>query len=250
MVSDKLPILVVKVGTSTLLGVHDRPKDTFEQVATSIRRLSNQYRIVLVTSGAIGFGVVRLELTERPEEAEKLQALSMIGQVGILRQWREAFDPETIGQVLVTRQDLERQASKGAFRASVEAVWEYGAVPIVNENDAVSSEEISFGDNDRLAAEVASVLGAEWLVMLTDQDGIQADFGMSTQRRLETATIEAASSHIKETTSHLGRGGASSKLVAAQVALKAGVRICIAHAADERVIERALTGQAGTKIVQ
>ena len=250
MVASIRPIIVVKVGTSSLLGDHDRPSAAFENLAVQITQLMTSYRVALVTSGAIGFGVRQLALSERPQNVDQLQALSMIGQVGILRRWREAFQDTTIGQVLVTRQDLERQTSRGEFQTSVEAVWGYGAVPIINENDAVSSEEIGFGDNDRLAAEVASTLGAAHLVLLTDQDGIQVDFGHSTQARLPQVSVEEARRHITPTRSALGKGGASSKLQAAEVALAAGVTTWIARATDELVIERTLAGIVGTKIVQ
>lgn len=241
--------LVIKVGTSTLLGTDELPSTTFEHVATSIRQLRQQYNIVLVTSGAIGFGVRQTGLDERPRDLHQLQALSMIGQVGLLRRWREAFGDMTVGQVLVTRQDLERTTTAGLFRDSVASVWGYDALPIVNENDAVSTEEISFGDNDRLAAEVAAVLGAERLVMLTDQDGIQAAFGTADQRRLEQVHIDKVDEHIHATKSAHGKGGATSKVQAARIALEAGVSVYIAHAATENAIEDALLGKVGTRII-
>ncbi len=244
------PILVVKVGTSTLLGTHEQPSQAFDYVAESIIALRRQYDIVLVTSGAIGFGVRQVDLAERPAEVHHLQALSMIGQVGLLRRWREAFEGVTVGQVLVTRQDLERARTAGLFRDSVRSVWEYGALPIVNENDAVSTEEISFGDNDRLAAEVAVALGAQKLVMLTDQDGIRAEFGTDAERRLERVRIDEVGGYIKATKSTMGTGGAGSKVQAARIALDAEVEVYIAHAAHPGSLQAALSGNAGTNIVQ
>ncbi len=243
-------ILVVKVGTSTLLGSHEEPSRTFEYVANSVIDLSSQYRIVLVTSGAIGFGVTQLGLSGRPHEIRKLQALSMIGQVGLLRKWREAFDGVTTGQVLVTRNELRDETTGLAFRESIEQVWEYGAIPIVNENDAVSNEEISFGDNDRLAAEVAISLKAKSLVMLTDQNGIQAGFGTDSQYRLEVVSIDDVSTHILPSKSVMGKGGASSKVIAASLAVNSGIDVFIAHAAERGAVEEALSGKMGTKIVQ
>lgn len=244
------PILVVKVGTSTLLGTYEQPSVTFDYVAESICDLRGQYNVILVTSGAIGFGVRQLGLDGRPAEIHHLQALSMIGQVGLLRRWREAFEGLTVGQVLVTRQDLERATTAGLFRESVHSVWGYGALPIVNENDAVSTEEISFGDNDRLAAEVAVALGAEKLVMLTDQDGIQAEFGTDAQRRLETVRIDEVDGYIHATKSIMGKGGASSKVQAARIALEGQVSVYIAHAAQAGAIEGAISGKVGTNVVQ
>lgn len=242
--------LVVKVGTSMLLGTHEEPSKSFDYIAASIRELMQDYRIVLVTSGAIGFGAVQLGLGARPANIGKLQALSMIGQVGLLNRWREAFGDVSIGQVLVTRQEMTARTMRESVRASIEQLWEYGAVPIVNENDAISNEEITFGDNDQLAAEVAVVLEAKRLVLLTDQDGIQAEFGMASQRRLEVVSIDEMNNHILPIKSVHGKGGASSKVLAARRAITAGTEVFVAHAATERALQMALSGQAGTKIIQ
>lgn len=243
-------IIVVKVGTSTLLDTADRPSATFDEVAKSICRLQTNHKVVLVTSGAIGFGVRRLQLDERPNDVHSLQALSMLGQVGLLERWRQAFGETPIGQVLVTRRELHDTVDSRVFGDSVAALWGYGAVPIINENDAVSTEEISFGDNDRLAAEVAARLRADTLVLLTDQDGIQADFGTDNQRRLEEVSVEQARTHIVAAKSAMGRGGASSKIIAAEYALQHGVTTYIAHASSPEAIESAIAGKMGTKIVQ
>lgn len=245
-----LPVLVVKVGTSTLLDAYDRPVSTFDVVAQSIRELTNRYRIVLITSGAIGFGVQHLGIKERPNDVSQLQALSMLGQVGLMERWNAAFGEQAVGQVLLTRHDLKEADESALLVDGIKAMWRYGALPVVNENDAVSSDEISFGDNDRLAAEVAVRLQAEALVLLTDQDGIQADFGTDTQRRIVQATIEQAAGHITADTSGAGTGGASSKLEAARIALAGEVHTYIAHAAHHAAIQRAIAGAAGTKIVQ
>jgi glutamate 5-kinase len=241
--------LVIKVGTSTLLDSHDSPSKAFEYIAESIKTLKKDYDIVLVSSGAIGFGVTQLKMSERPKDLENLQALSMIGQVGLMKRWGRAFQDVTIGQVLVTRSDLHNDTSVAYVQKSIQHVWTYEALPIVNENDAISTDEISFGDNDQLAARIAVIIGADRLVLLTDQDGIMRDFGTDLQTRLETVSIEEAMKHISPTKSGLGKGGASSKLLAAADALEAGVEVFIAHAATHQAIERALTGQAGTKIV-
>ncbi len=244
------PVLVVKVGTSTLLSAQEAPSRTFDRVAASITALKAEYNIVLVTSGAIGFGVTQMQLNQRPQEVARLQALSMIGQVGLLRRWREAFEGMTIGQVLVTRQDLHHAVSKANLTQSLQCMWGYGAVPVVNENDAVSFDEITFGDNDQLAANVAVALGAEHLVLLTDQDGIQANFGTPHQKRVALVTLTEAQKHVMPVKSAAGKGGADSKVLAAGTALAAGVQVHIGHATVEGSIEAILAGQSGTKIVQ
>lgn len=246
-----LPIVVVKVGTSSLLTAHDDPEmSVFRMIADDIAALASTYRIILVTSGAIGFGVRFMELSARPNSIEERQALSMIGQVGLLRRWREALEPLPIGQVLVTRHELTEHQTSSSFVRSVQALWRYGALPIVNENDAVATEEISFGDNDHLAAMVAQAVGAERLVYLTNQNGIQAAFGDSEQQRIKTATVAEARGHIVQGTSELGSGGAASKLDAAAVAIGHYIDVWIADARIRQPIRRALSGENGTHLVR
>lgn len=243
--------VVVKVGTSTLLDSDERPSSTFDRVAQSLLMLRESYNVVLVTSGAIGFGMRHLGEVNRPDDVQALQALSMLGQVGLLERWRTAFRDVPIGQVLVTRRELHQSVDSRAFTGSIEALWAYGAVPVINENDAVATEEISFGDNDRLAAEVSASLGAQHLVLLTDQNGIQADFGTDRQRRIAELSLQEAAQHIiVGQKSDVGRGGASSKIIAAEYAVRHGVTTYIARASDSGAAECALAGKVGTKIVQ
>lgn len=245
-----LPILVVKIGTSALLGEHEAPRVAFDVVAQNIKSLSDNYKIILVTSGAIGFGVRTLRLNDRPKNLSKLQALAMIGQAGLLNRWGEAFGDIAIGQVLVTRHDLEMADEGRSFRSSIEAVWQYGGIPVVNENDAVSYEEISFGDNDRLAAEVAINIGAEKLVLLTDQNGIQSGFGTDKQARLEVLRLDDAGQYIVDLHSKQGKGGAASKLQAACTALESGVQVYIGRVSGYVSVLDIISGQSGTRIVQ
>lgn len=250
MTSVVKPILVVKIGTNALLGKHDVPRVVFDAVATDITSLVSQYRVVLVTSGAIGFGVRALNLDSRPTDMSQLQALAMIGQTGLLKHWREAFGDTPIGQVLVTRHDLAAPDASQTLKHSIEAVWAYGAIPIVNENDAVSYDEISFGDNDQLAAEIATAIQASYLVLLTDQNGIQADFATARQRRINVINIADMERHIAPTKSHLGKGGFASKVVAAALALKAGTDVYIGQLNEVHSLSDILSGKSGTRIVQ
>lgn len=244
------PIIVIKIGTHTLLGTHEEPGAAFGHLARNIQRLIGSYRVVLVTSGAIGFGVRALALDGRPTNVEQLQALAMIGQAGLLRRWREAFDTTIVGQVLVTRRDLADSRAVQALHRSIEAVWAYGAVPIVNENDAISHDEISFGDNDQLAAEIAAGIGASSLVLVTDQDGIQAAFGTTQQARVATINLTDAAGYIVPTQTALGKGGLSSKVLAAGVALGREVDVYIGCVANAHSLDDILTGKTGTRIVQ
>ena len=244
------PILVIKIGTQALLGEHEAPRVMFDRLASAIQNLSQTYRVVLVTSGAIGFGVRALGLVSRPTGVDQLQALAMIGQAGLLRRWREAFGETMIGQVLVTRRDLAEPLSTETLRHSIEALWAYGAIPVVNENDAVSYEEISFGDNDKLAAEIAAAIHASTLVLLTDQDGIQAHFGTSRQHRLKETSVREMAQHIAPTKSVLGKGGFASKIMAASLALEAGVDVYIGSLNATPDVNDIISGKSGSRIVQ
>ena len=166
------PRLVVKVGTSTLLEGHEVPTSTFEVIAKSLKAVGDQFDIVLVTSGATGFGVRLMGLHERPQEIDKLQALASIGQIGLMERWRQAMDSQVIGQVLVTARELGNQKDTHLLNATFEAMWQMGVLPIVNENDAITNEEFTFGDNDKLSALVAVAISAQHLILLTDQDGL------------------------------------------------------------------------------
>lgn len=242
--------IVIKVGTSTLLSSHDHPSATFERVASSVDALCKNYDVILVTSGAIGFGVRQLGLSARPTEVAALQALASLGQVGLMERWHQAMGERLVGQVLLTARDLSQPESVAALQATFQALWQQGVVPVVNENDTITSDEITFGDNDKLAALVAGVCAASALVLLTDQDGLQRDFGTPTQTRLKRVTLADARTHAKPGTSEHSRGGIESKLLAAYVALEQGCDVYIAHAATPGATEMALAGQTGTKIIQ
>jgi glutamate 5-kinase len=243
------PRLVIKVGTSTLLEPSELPSSTFDLVAASLLNVLDVYDVVLVTSGAIGFGVRRLGYSERPSDVSQLQALASIGQIGLIEQWGTSLREQPIGQVLLSARELHEEASKAALLATFEAMWSDGVIPVVNENDAITSEEITFGDNDKLAALVAATVSAEYLFLLTDQDGIQTEFGTENQRRLSEVALTEAESHVSHTKSTHGTGGMASKIAASRIALDASVQPFIADARQADVVRRTLSGESGTKLV-
>ncbi len=242
--------IVIKVGTSTLLGNHEQPRATFEYVAESINVLSTKYDIVLVTSGAIGFGVTTLSLEGRPTETAKLQALASLGQVGLMERWNQAMGKKPVGQVLLTARELEQLDNLGALQATFQSMWQLNILPIVNENDAITNDEITFGDNDKLAALVAHACKATKLILLTDQDGIQRNFGTTTQERIDVLSIKDVAQHVRDGGSEHSRGGIASKVIAAQIALDYGIETYIAYAATAGSAEAALAGKTGTKLIQ
>ncbi len=243
------PRLVVKVGTSTLLKDHERPTSTFDRVASSLRELGDEFDVVLVTSGATGFGVRRIGLAERPSELSRLQALASIGQVGLMERWSTAMENRPVGQVLVTARELSDATDAASLVATFEAMWAMGTLPIVNENDAVTGEEFTFGDNDKLSALVAVTIGADHLVLLTDQDGLFADFGTPQQRHIAELPLAEARGHLSDARSEHGTGGMASKLLASGIALEGGTQPYIANARVHDVVRKVLAGESGTKLI-
>ena len=243
------PRLVVKVGTSTLLEGHEMPSSTFDHVAASIREIREEFDVILVTSGATGFGVRRVGLEKRPQNMSQLQALASIGQVGLMERWNSAMGDQPVGQVLVTARELGDETDARSLLSTFEAMWGMGTLPVVNENDAVTNEEFTFGDNDKLSALVAVAVGAKFLVLLTDQDGLYAYFGTPEQMHISQITITNAKQHLIDAQSEHGTGGMNSKLMAGGIALEGGVQPFIANARTQNSIRKVLSGESGTKLI-
>jgi len=243
------PRLVVKVGTSTLLEDHELPTSTFELVGRSIKQIHDTYDVVLVTSGAIGFGIRETEMEQRPTQLPRLQALASIGQIGLMERWRQSVHYAVLGQVLVTAHELEDVSSASLLQKTFEAMWAMNVIPVVNENDAITNEEITFGDNDKLAALIAVSIRARELILLTDQDGMYAQFGTPVQTHVREIAVTDAETYVGRQTTRHGTGGMASKLIAASIAQKGGVQPYIASARQQDVIRRVIAGECGTKLI-
>lgn len=167
--------IVFKVGTSTL--TYETGKINIrcmEKLAAVLSDLHNSgLEVVLVTSGAIGVGVGKLGLKERPKDTPGRQAAATVGQCELMFIYDKLFGEygQIIGQLLITRSDIEHDERRTNLINSFEKLFEYGAIPIVNENDSVAVEEIVYGDNDSLSANVARLVKADALIILTDIDG-------------------------------------------------------------------------------
>jgi|TARA_B110000483_G_scaffold84209_1_gene104401 glutamate 5-kinase len=168
--------VVIKVGTSSLLRTEAGTLH-LSQICTlceTVARLNRAgVRVVLVSSGAVGAGMFRMGLSEKPKEVAKKQALAAVGQVHLMRYYEDIFN--TIGvkcaQVLLTLENLSNRKQYVRARNTFNALFDMGVVPVVNENDCVAVEELRFGDNDTLSAQVAALCEAQWLFLLTDVDG-------------------------------------------------------------------------------
>ena len=221
---------VVKVGTNVLAnaqGVLDRVR--IETLAGQIRRIrALGWRIVLVSSGAIGAGVGKLNLGKRPTDLPHLQACAAIGQTALMQIYQEALAPHGIlpAQILLTAGDFDSRARYLNVRNTILTLFEYGSLPIINENDTVAVAEIKFGDNDQLAAMVSNLMRAKLLVLLTNVDGLySADPGVDpTAKLLDTVSeIDGDIAGLAGATkSNLGIGGMRSKRLCRQDHAPAG----------------------------
>ena len=238
--------VVVKIGSRSLITNGGR----FETVATQIAGLwSRGIKTVLVSSGAIAVGFPRLGLTERPTSMADLQASAAAGQSRLMHAYEEAFAPHglEVAQVLLTHSGLADRDRYLNARAALDALVGRGVVPIINENDVVSVEEIQFGDNDQLAAMVATLTGAEALVLLTDVEGLLDRDG---KRVSLVSDVDAVKGLAKPHEEGVSTGGMPSKLEAARRASLRGVPVAIADARDATVLERLFNGEdVGTLVL-
>jgi glutamate 5-kinase len=231
--------LVVKVGTNALT----KPSGVFEAgrlagLADAIEaRMKAGTDVVIVSSGAIAAGVDPLGLSRRPRDLATKQAAASVGQVALVNSWSAAFARygRTVAQVLLTAHDISIRASHTNAQRTLDRLRALHAVAIVNENDTVATNEIRFGDNDRLSAMVAHLVGAEALVLLSDIDGLYD----SDPRKVAGARFipEVAGSAdldgvVAGPGSHLGTGGMASKMSSALLAADAGVPVLLAAADD------------------
>ncbi|OHU99141.1 glutamate 5-kinase [Mycobacterium talmoniae] len=230
--------LVVKVGTTALTtptGVFDAGR--LASLAEAIEaRMSAGSDVVIVSSGAIAAGIEPLGLSKRPTDLATKQAAASVGQVALVNSWSAVFAryQRTVGQVLLTAHDIAMRVQHTNAQRTLDRLRALHAVAIVNENDTVATNEIRFGDNDRLSALVAHLVGADALVLLSDIDGLyDADPRKGDARFIPEVSGPAdLDGVVAGQSSHLGTGGMASKLSSALLAADAGVPVLLAAAAD------------------
>ncbi|EID52975.1 glutamate 5-kinase [Saccharomonospora xinjiangensis] len=240
--------LVVKVGSSALTtagsGLDVARLDAL--VDAIAQRVERGTQIVLVSSGAIGAGLAPLSLSARPKDLATQQAAASVGQLALAHAYAESFGRYslTVGQVLLTSDDVVRRAHYRNAQRTFSRLLALGAVPVVNENDTVATEEIRFGDNDRLASLVAHLIGADGLVLLSDVDALyDGDPRAGGTRKIAEVTSESdlEGLAVGRSSSGLGTGGMMSKVAAARTAAAAGIPVLIAAAEQAR----SALGEAG-----
>jgi glutamate 5-kinase len=238
--------LVVKVGTSSLVdeaGVMSRRR--LAKVVGDIAGVATDRRCVLVSSGAIASGIVPLGVARRPRDMPTLQAAAAVGQGRLMAEYTRLFGARGLvaAQVLLTQEDFLRRRHFVNARNTFERLLEARVVPVVNENDTVGTAEIAFGDNDRLAALVAVLVGADLLVLLSDVDGIYTRDPGRGRARLLTEVTDPSAVQATGPRSDAARGGMVSKLDAAMIATAAGSGVVIAGARRRDVLARILAGE-------
>lgn len=251
-------LAVVKVGTSSVTdsrGALD--ESALGKLAVDLARARAEgWKVVLVLSGAVAAGMPALGLDRRPTDMSTLQAIAAVGQPRLVGRMSELLAPHGIvaGQVLLDPYDFLHRSQYLHARDTLGRLLDLGVLPVVNENDTVADDEIRFGDNDRLAALVAHLLGAEVLVLLTDTPGLfTADPRLDAGASLIAEIVEvdtALEAVAGGTGSARGSGGMTSKLQAAKIAAWSGVRAVIAAAASDGVIVAALAGRSVGTTVQ
>lgn len=269
--------IVVKIGTNTICGDELEPDPGYlEQIADEIVQLREDgHEVILVSSGAIGSGMGRLGYDERVREVKLRQALAAVGQARLIQAWERAFSRHDVhvGQLLLTYDALRDRSSFLHMRNATETLLELGVVPIVNENDTVSVEEIvgssgdahetgedpvqelgkSFGDNDKLSAYVAQKARADLLVVLSDVDGLYTHPPDHPEAEL-VPVVEEVTEEIEQMAgaggSAVGTGGMAGKIEAARIATEAGVPMVVAEGRAPNVIKRVLEGEiVGTRFL-
>jgi glutamate 5-kinase len=238
--------VIVKLGTGVLTsGVGRLDTARIRDMCSQIARLrATGTEVIVVSSGAVGLGMGRLGLSRRPPETARKQALAAVGQSLLMATWQEGFAPHaiTVAQVLLTHEDLRSRDRYLGVKETLAQVAAYGAVPVINENDAVSAAEIRFGDNDTLSAMVASLVGAQFLLILSTAPGLIDRRGTGRVVPVVEKITPEVEAMAGGTTSETAVGGMVSKLSAARLATKSGCGVFVASGAEPDVIARLLSG--------
>ncbi len=238
--------IVVKFGTGVLTsGIGQLNTGRIAAICSQLAALrAAGAEVIVVSSAAVGLGMGRLGLAKKPRDVSKKQACAAIGQSLLMQYWQRGFDPHglSVAQVLLTHDDLRLRDRYLGVKDCLRQLIAYGVIPVINENDTVSAAEIKFGDNDTLSAMVASLTGAQYLVILSTAPGLVDMRGTGKIVPVVgkiSAEIEAMAGG---TTSETATGGMISKLSAAKLAVRAGCGVFIASGAEPDILPRLFAG--------
>ena len=245
--------IVIKVGSSVVATYTMSPKKArLKSLTAQISKVFGQgQEVILVSSGAVVLGMGELKESKRPSDLASLQACAAVGQAALMDVYHEFFKSykRKCGQILLTWDDFDNRVRYSNARNTMEALLSRGVIPVINENDTVATEEMKFGDNDRLAAMVAALVKADLLLILSDVDGLydmkDGDKKIFREIKEVTAEIEGAvlGKGVSDDKKHIARGGMSAKLEAVKVATKANIPAVIANGEMKDVLLRVLAGE-------
>ncbi|WP_177920691.1 glutamate 5-kinase [uncultured Eubacterium sp.] len=249
--------IVVKVGTSTL--THKTGKTNIARISDLVNVLADLHNmgheIILVSSGAIAIGTSRLGLKRKPDTIMGKQAAAAVGQGELMFLYDKFFGEYdvVVSQLLFTYDALENPDNKEHLTNTFNQLLEYGSIPVVNENDSVSIEELLNGDNDCLSATVAELIGADMLILLTDTDGLYDGNPSENPEARLIDIVEEITEEIEAFAGGAGKrgtGGFMTKVKAAKIATSAGISVVVMNGADPKKIYDVLNGEnVGTKFL-
>ena len=243
--------IVVKIGSSSLtsqnggLDIANMKKFTGEVSAVA----SSGIEVIIVTSGAIAAGLKYLNIVHRPKDINALQAAASVGQVELMRTYSTLFyrNQLKIGQILLTHEDTTRRQQYLNIKNTIESLIKLGVIPIINENDSVATDEIKFGDNDRLAALVSTLIEADILIILSDIDGMYDKNPRTNSNARLISQVNNISEDIEEVAggigSTYGSGGMVTKIKAARVCSFSGIGMIIANSRQSNVLKKIINGE-------
>ncbi len=250
--------IVIKIGTSTLAHksglINIRRVEELCKVMSDLKNAGNE--VILVSSGAIGMGAGKLSLKERPSDIPTKQAAAAVGQCELMYTYDKLFAEynHTVAQLLITGEDIEHSDRRRNFENTMCRLLELGALPIINENDSIATDEIVIGDNDTLGAVVAVSVNADLLIVLSDIDGLYTADPHKNKNAVKLERVEEITPEIENMTggagSRLGTGGMTTKIKAAKIAVDAGIDMVIANGNRPSVLYDIAEGrQAGTRFI-
>lgn len=241
---------VIKIGSSLITengrGLNHQAIASWAEQIAKLREAGKE--ILLVSSGAVAEGMARIGWKRRPRALHELQAAAALGQMGLIQHFESCFKKHNMhsAQILLTHEDLSNRQRYLNARSTLKTLLKLGAIPIINENDTVATDEIRFGDNDTLAALVCNLVEADTLVLLTDQQGL-FDKDPRHHKNAELITLSSAGnpdlSAMAGDSGALGQGGMRTKITAAQRAARSGANTIIASGAMENVLQKIASGE-------
>lgn len=240
--------IVVKIGSSTLTaGTNRISRGKLEDIARQLIHLKDKYHVVLVSSGAIATAKQFVNIQNWENVVASKQAMSAIGQPKLMQLYSEVFGDFDlrIAQCLMTNRDFEDQESRNNTLNTINELFSHGFIPIINENDTTSVEELALGDNDKLSALVATLLKAEKLIIASDIDGLYDKNPYLHKDAVlikEVSDLESVQEYIQERDNGLGTGGMTSKIKAIEICFAHNIEVCLVNGSRTGFIEEVLGG--------